>query len=91
MAYGGFKGRDELADAIEISSSTLQRIEGLAEPARAPKRSELLAIAEACDVPMWFLEGGWEGWRRSVDAEAQDALADLAARRQRPSSKAEGE
>lgn len=49
---------------------------------RSPKRSELLAIAEACDVPMWFLEGGWEGWRdtprrQSVDEEGRAALRDL--------------
>lgn len=87
MAYGGYKGRDALAEAIEISPSTLQRIEGVAEPTRELKRSELLAIAEACDVPVWFLESGWEGLRGSVDAEAQDALADLEAHRSRPSRK----
>ncbi len=91
MAYGGYKGRDALAEAIQLSSSTLQRIEGVAEPARPPKRSELLAIADACDVPMWFLEGGWEGWRKSVDSKAQDALADLEKHRQRPSTRAEGD
>lgn len=59
-AYGGFRNRAALADRLELSKETVQRIEG---GQREVKRSELLAIAEACKVPMWFLEGGWEGWR----------------------------
>lgn len=59
MAYGGFAGRKDLADAIEGSATTLQRIEGVAKPEREPKRAELLAIADVTGAPMWFLEGGW--------------------------------
>lgn len=87
MAYGGYAGREALAEAIEISPSTLQRIEGLAEPARPLKRAELLAIAEACNVPVWFLEHGWTGREVSlppgadVDTEGRRALADLDRRR----------
>lgn len=81
MAYGGFKGRDALAEAIELSPSTLQRIEGVAEPTRPPKRSELWAIADACKVPMWFLESGWQGASGEppgdVDEIAKRALSDL--------------
>lgn len=75
--YGGFAGRADFAKVLDISKETLQRIE---EGKRAAKRSELLAIAEACEVPMWFLEGGWEGWRRSdesVDAMARKALQEI--------------
>jgi hypothetical protein len=48
---------------------------------RRPKRSELLAIAEACGVPMWFLEGGWDGWVQlaptaaAADSDEADAAA----------------
>ncbi len=58
-AFGGFNSRLELAQRLQISKETLQRMEG---GMREPKRSELLAIAEACEVPMWFLSNGWSGW-----------------------------
>jgi transcriptional regulator with XRE-family HTH domain len=68
-----------LAQELEISEGTVKNIE-LGK--RAPKRSELLAIAEACSVPMWFLERGWNGWQETtaagdVDAEGKAALRDL--------------
>jgi transcriptional regulator with XRE-family HTH domain len=77
--YGRFKGRQDFAAAIESSPSTVQRIE---EGSRHPKRAELLAIAEVCRVPMWFLVGGWDGWRsldqsEEVDIEAREALKDI--------------
>jgi len=59
-AYAGFRNRANLAERLELSKETVQRIES---GEREVKRSELLAIAEACEVPMWFLESGWEGWR----------------------------
>lgn len=61
-AYAGFRNRATLAQRLELSKETVQRIEG---GEREVKRSELLAIAEACEVPMWFLEEGWEGWREA--------------------------
>lgn len=70
----------ELAAKIELGEVTYASSE---RGQRSVPRRELLAIAEACEVPMWFLEGGWEGWRaparseRSVDEEAQEALEDL--------------
>ena len=68
-AYAGFRNRATLAQRLELSKETVQRIEG---GEREVKRSELLAIAEACEVPMWFLEGGWEGWRGAAGkAEAE--------------------
>jgi transcriptional regulator with XRE-family HTH domain len=78
-AFGGFAGRRELAEAIESSPSTLQRIES---GARTAKRAELLAIAEACEVPVWFLERGWDGWRdagapKDVDAIGRRAVEDI--------------
>ena len=61
-AFGGFSSRLELATRLQMSKETLQRIEA---GQREPKRSELLAIAEACDVPMWFLDHGWAGAGRA--------------------------
>jgi len=66
--YAGFDGRPELAKILETSEPTLQRIE-LGD--RAVKRPELLAIAEACKVPMWFLERGWDGWRSTEPSEGE--------------------
>ena len=68
-AYAGFRNRSSLAERLEVSKETVQRIEG---GQREVKRSELLAIAEACGVPMWFLEGGWEGWRAATGAAAEE-------------------
>ena len=75
-----------LAKTLEISPATFTRIE-LGQ--RTPKRSELLAIAEACEVPMWFLEGGWEGWRTDVDQSARAALHEIGPRYQSTPSKRE--
>lgn len=72
-----------MAAVLEMSDRTYKTIE---LDQRPPKRSELLAIAEACDVPMWFLEDGWEGWRATsgaaddVDAEGRRALQDVEGR-----------
>lgn len=68
-AYGGFRNRAALAERLELSKETVQRIEG---GRREVKRSELLAIAEACEVPMWFLEEGWEGWEQATNGPAED-------------------
>jgi transcriptional regulator with XRE-family HTH domain len=78
--YGGLS-QPQLAKVLEMSDGTVKAIEG---GRRVAKRSELLAIAEATGVPMWFLEGGWEGWRATrpgagddVDREGRAALEDL--------------
>lgn len=68
-AYGGFRNRATLAERLEVSKETVQRIEG---GQREVKRSELLAIAEACGVPMWFLEDGWEGWRGTAGTSTEE-------------------
>lgn len=81
-AYGRLS-QIALAELLEVAPNTFKRIELGTRP---PKRSELLAIAEACGVPMWFLVGGWEGWRstaqgeveaRSIAEASRGALADL--------------
>src|SRR4051812_44823552 len=69
-AYGRLSQPD-LAKVLEASEGTVKNIE-LGK--REPKRSELLAVAEACKVPMWFLERGWDGWREDPAAAAQVAL-----------------
>jgi transcriptional regulator with XRE-family HTH domain len=73
-AARGYAGLSQpaLAAALEIGEQTEKRIELGQRPA---KRSELLAIAEACNVPMWFLESGWNGWQ---DASAVDRLGERA-------------
>jgi transcriptional regulator with XRE-family HTH domain len=68
-AYAGLRNRSTLAERLEVSKETVQRMEG---GQREVKRSELLAIAEACGVPMWFLENGWEGWRSKTGAPADE-------------------
>lgn len=75
-AFAGFRGRTDFAKAIQISPATLQRIEGVSEPSRPAKRSELLAIADVTGVPMWFLEGGWDGWRATGPGEAGGSRSD---------------
>lgn len=79
--YGGLSRRD-LARRLEVSEGTLINTE-LGK--RHAPRPELLAIAEACDVPMWFLERGWDGWRSetSVDDLGRQALEDLDAEERR--------
>lgn len=78
-AFAGLT-QPELAEKIELGQVTYALSE---KGQRETPRRELLAIAEACEVPMWFLEGGWEGWRAKgpgaseVDAEGRAALADL--------------
>jgi transcriptional regulator with XRE-family HTH domain len=66
--------REELAKRLEVSARTQTNSE--LGKRRIP-RPELLAIAEACEVPMWFLEGGWENYPASVDDQAGRALADI--------------
>lgn len=63
-----------MAAVLQMSDKTYKLIE---LDHREPKRSELLAIAEACEVPMWFLEGGWDNYPGSVDEQARRALADV--------------
>jgi transcriptional regulator with XRE-family HTH domain len=64
----------EMAKRLELGEATYKRTE-LGE--RRPPRRELLAIADVSDVPMWFLEGGWDGWRGDVDEMARRALEDV--------------
>lgn len=64
----------ELAERIELGEVTYASSE---RGQRDVPRRELLAIAEVCKVPMWFLEDGWDGWRGSVDSEARQALDEL--------------
>lgn len=64
-AYAGFN-QDALAQRVELSKRTLKRAE---KGERPLYRREVLAIAEACDVPVWFLESGWDGWRGNRGAD----------------------
>lgn len=69
-AYAGLT-QPELASRIELGQVTYALSE---KGQRSTPRRELLAIAEACGVPMWFLEGGWDAWRGEVDAAGKRAL-----------------
>lgn len=68
----GRLSREQLALALGMSVATLQRIE---TDDRALKRIELLGIAEACEVPTWFLESGFDEVHRSAGPDPV-ALAD---------------
>lgn len=56
-AYGGFKSQEALAKRIGMTKQPfLERLRG-----KIPwRRGDILAIAEACQVPVWFLEEGWD-------------------------------
>lgn len=71
--YAGIDARPALAEILEMSEPTLQRIENGDRPV---KRAELLAIAEACEVPMWFLENGWQGWMKGITPGELRQIAD---------------
>lgn len=55
-AYAGLK-QVELADALGVDVQTIKRREA---SVHAPRRGELVAIAAICDVPLGFLERGFE-------------------------------
>jgi len=74
--YAGLS-QPELAKRLEVSIGTIKRTE-LGD--RKPKRSELLAIADICKVPMWFLEAGWDGWRGDVEDLGEHALGEVGRR-----------
>lgn len=63
----------ELAEKIELGEVTYASSERGQRP--VPRR-ELLAIAEVCKVPMWFLEHGWKGWMKAVSPEELRQIAD---------------
>jgi transcriptional regulator with XRE-family HTH domain len=66
--FGGFS-QPELAKKLEISDKTYKLTE-LGQ--RAAKRPELLAIAEACEIPMWFLEGGWGNYPGAIGSAGDE-------------------
>jgi len=69
--YSGLS-RLQLATKLEVSERTQTNTE-LGK--RHVPRPELLAIAESCGVPMWFLEQGWDGWQEeSIDDVGRRAL-----------------
>lgn len=55
-AYAGLT-QDELAEQLGTAAQTVKRRES---GAQAPKRGELLAIAAICDVPVRFMEHGFD-------------------------------
>jgi transcriptional regulator with XRE-family HTH domain len=70
--YAGLS-REELAEHLEVHERTQINTE-LGK--RHVPRPELLAIAEACKVPIWFLEHGWKGWMKEVSPEELRQIAD---------------
>lgn len=67
--------RKQLAEALDMSVDTLQRIEA---GTRKPKKIELLGIENATGVPLWFLETGFAVLRDEAHRSSRDpfALAD---------------
>lgn len=72
-AFAGLS-QPELADKLELGEVTYKLSE---RGKRRPPRRELLAIAEACEVPMWFLEGGWENYPGAVEQLGRKGLEDV--------------
>lgn len=56
-AYAEISSQAELAERIEMTEATFKRRLAGTYPFR---RADLLAIAEVCQVPLWFLLHGWE-------------------------------
>jgi DNA-binding XRE family transcriptional regulator len=65
-AYADISSQEKLAKAIEISKDTLVRKLRGDYPF---KRSELLAIADVCDLPIDFLIGEWPGFTSRAEEE----------------------
>lgn len=72
LYYAGMT-QEELVEKIKPSRSTYNRrrdgsyewTEGL-----------LYEIGKACKVPLWFLEDGWEGWRKAITPDELRKLVD---------------
>lgn len=64
--YAGLS-RLDLARRLEIHERTQINSELGNRHVKGP---ELETIAKATGVPMWFLEGGWDGWRATGPGEA---------------------
>lgn len=71
-AFAGLT-QPELASQIELGQVTYALSE---KGQRETPRRELLAIAEVCKVPMWFLEHGWKGWMQTISPEELRQIAD---------------
>lgn len=72
-AYGGFSSQAKLAKAIGMRPGTFQRrLSG----EYAWRRADILAIAEACDVPVEFFERGFvaklQGKELKITPKVQD-------------------
>jgi transcriptional regulator with XRE-family HTH domain len=74
-AYAGLSVRD-LADTIGIGLQTIKRIEA---GTRAPRKMEIWAIAEACELPREWFELEWTELAMRA-AEGAELLARVEAR-----------
>lgn len=67
--YGGFRNQGALAKAIDLHPKTFQRrLNGVYNW----RRADLLAIAEACRVPLWFLEQGFSTSRGTAEDVSEE-------------------
>lgn len=70
-AYGDFARAEDLAKAIGIGRTTLLKIE---KGDRAPKRWELIAIAEICGLPREFFTAEWANVDWRVDRNGDGSM-----------------
>lgn len=81
-AYAGFRTRDELARAAGLKPRRLKRLEDgswLRGEGPQPERPELLAIANACEVPHEFLtdQAGIEALASTLPQDGRGILETL--------------
>lgn len=85
-AYAGFASQGDLGKAIDMHPKSFQRrLRG----EYSFRRADLLAIAEVCEVPMWFLERGFEGATSPGRAEAGSVAEGLDIERRRAGGEGE--
>ena len=56
--YAGLTNIRDLSKAISLDGFSVGTLRDMEQGRKDPSRTELKVIADACDVPRWFLEGG---------------------------------
>ena len=69
LGYAGLS-QTALEEKVKLSRSSVYR---RSKGDYSFESGELFEIAEACNVPLWFLKYGWEGWRGNATGQPEDA------------------